>query len=287
MTPRQRLHPYLRLIRFDRPIGTFLLLWPTWWGLWLAAEGVPTAANLVIFTAGVFLMRSAGCIANDFADRDIDGHVERTRDRPLASGEVSEREAIGLGVTLALIAFLLVLLTNALTVKLSFAGLVFALGYPYLKRVTHLPQFGLGVAFSWGIPMAFAAERNELPSELWLVFIAALLWSVVYDTFYAMVDRNDDLLVGVRSTAILFGSLDRRVIGVLQVLVILLLWFGTRPFGLGLPFTVALVCGAGLFAWQQYLTRDRDREHCFRAFLNNNFFGVIVFAGIALDYLLR
>lgn len=287
MTPRQRLHPYLRLIRFDRPIGTFLLLWPTWWGLWLAAEGVPSAANLVIFTAGVFLMRSAGCIANDFADRDIDGHVERTRDRPLASGEVSEREAIGLGITLALLAFLLVLLTNALTVLLSFAGLVFALGYPYLKRVTHLPQFGLGVAFSWGIPMAFAAERNALPAALWPVFIAALLWSVVYDTFYAMVDRNDDLLVGVRSTAILFGSADRHVIGVLQVLVIVLLWFGTRPFGLGIPFTAALLCGAGLFAWQQYLTRDHGREHCFRAFLNNNFFGVLVFAGIALDYLLR
>lgn len=287
MNLRERLPLYLRLIRFDRPIGTFLLLWPTWWGLWLAAEGRPSLSNLLIFTAGVFLMRSAGCVANDFADRHLDGHVERTRDRPLASGQVGEREAIALGATLVLAAFALVLLTNALTVALSVAGLVFALGYPYLKRVTHLPQFGLGVAFSWGIPMAFAAERGELPVASWLLFGAAALWSVVYDTFYAMVDRDDDLRIGIRSTAILFGTADRLVIAVLQALVLLLLWLAGTQFGMGVPYAAALLLGATLFAWQQFLTRDRGHEHCFRAFLNNNFFGLAVFAGIAADYLLR
>ncbi len=283
----ERLPLYLQLIRFDRPIGSFLLLWPTWWGLWLAGEGTPSAANLLIFTAGVFLMRSAGCIANDFADRDIDGAVERTRERPLATGQVSEREAIALAAVLVLAAFGLVLMTNTLTVLLSGAGLVFAIGYPYLKRITHLPQFGLGVAFSWGIPMAFAAERAALPPALWVLFGAALLWSVVYDTFYAMVDRNDDLHVGVKSTAILFGTADRFVIAILQVLVLLLLWLAGRQFGMGTPYAVALLVGATLFGWQQYLARNRQREPCFRAFLNNNLFGFVVFLGIAADYVLR
>ena len=283
----ERVSLYLQLIRFDRPIGSFLLLWPTWWGLWLAGAGTPSAANLLIFTAGVFLMRSAGCIANDFADRHIDGAVERTRERPLATGRVSKREALGLAAVLVLAAFALVLMTNTLTVLLSVAGLVFAIGYPYLKRVTHLPQFGLGVAFSWGIPMAFAAERDALPPVLWVPFSAALLWSVVYDTFYAMVDRNDDLHVGVKSTAILFGTADRFVIAILQVLVLLLLWLTGRQFGMGTPYTVALLVGATLFGWQQYLARNRQREPCFRAFLNNNLFGAAVFLGIAADYLLR
>jgi 4-hydroxybenzoate polyprenyltransferase len=287
MELRARLPLYLRLIRFDRPIGSFLLLWPTWWGLWFAAAGRPSLANLLIFTAGVFMMRSAGCVANDYADRHIDGHVERTRERPLASGQLGEREALAVGALLALAAFVLVLMTNALTVWLSFAALVFAAGYPFLKRYTHLPQVGLGIAFSWGIPMAFAAERQALPAPLWLLFCAAVLWSVVYDTFYAMVDRDDDLAIGVKSTAILFGDADRPITALLQVLVLLLLWLAGRQFGMGLPYSVALVGGAALFAWQQYLIRERERARCFRAFLNNNLFGLLVFAGIATDYLLR
>ncbi len=287
MELRARLPLYLRLIRFDRPIGTFLLLWPTWWGLWFAAQGRPSLANLLIFTAGVFLMRSAGCVANDYADRHIDGHVERTRERPLASGQLGEREALALGAVLALASFALVLLTNALTVWLSFAALVFAAGYPFLKRYTHLPQVGLGIAFSWGIPMAFAAERQALTPALWLLFFAAVLWSVVYDTFYAMVDREDDLAIGVKSTAILFGDADRLLTALLQFLVLVLLWLAGRQFGMGLPYTLALLGGAALFAWQQYLIRERERARCFRAFLNNNLFGLLVFAGIATDYLLR
>ena len=287
MELRERLPLYLRLVRFDRPIGSFLLLWPTWWGLWFAAEGRPSLSNLLIFTAGVFLMRSAGCVANDYADRHIDGHVERTRERPLASGQLGEREALALGAALALAAFVLVLMTNALTVWLSFAALVFAAGYPFLKRYTHLPQVGLGIAFSWGIPMAFAAERQALPASLWLLFCAAVLWSVVYDTFYAMVDRDDDLAIGVKSTAILFGDADRLITALLQALVLLLLWLAGRRFGTGLPYTVALLGGGLLFAWQQHLIRERERGRCFRAFLNNNIFGLVVFAGIAADYVLR
>lgn len=287
MKLHERLALYLRLIRFERPIGTFLLLWPTWWGLWLAAGGPPSLRNLLIFTAGVFLMRSAGCVANDYADRHIDGHVERTRDRPLASRQVSEREALALGALLALAAFVLVLMTNALTVWLSLAGAVLAAAYPFLKRYTHLPQLALGLAFSWGIPMAFAAERGALPPTLWLVFCAAVLWSVVYDTFYAMVDREDDVAIGVKSTAILFGDADRLITALLQAVVMLLLWLAGRQFGMGLPYTVALFAGALLFAWQQRLIRERDRARCFDAFLNNNLFGLAIFAGIASDYLLR
>ena len=280
----ERLSLYLRLIRFDRPIGSFLLLWPTWWGLWLASGGEPRFGNLVIFTAGVFLMRSAGCIANDLADRDFDRHVARTRDRPLTSGAVSVGEAVVLGLLLALAAFVLVLQTNTLTVWMSVAGLALARVYPFMKRFTHLPQFGLGFAFSWGIPMAFTAERGELPPALWLVFTAAVLWSVVYDTFYAMVDREDDLRIGIRSTAILFDEADRTITGALQVLVLVLLVLTGRQFGLGLAYWIGLSVGAALFAWQQWLIRDRERGKCFSAFLNNNLFGLAVFAGIAFDY---
>ena len=283
-TPRERLSLYLRLIRFDRPIGSFLLLWPTWWGLWLASDGNPSFDNLVIFTAGVFLMRSAGCIANDLADRDFDRHVARTRDRPLTSGAVSVKEAVTLAVLLALASFALVLQTNALTVWMSVGGLALAAVYPFMKRFTHLPQFGLGFAFSWGIPMAFTAEQDTLPPALWLLFTAAVLWSVVYDTFYAMVDREDDIRIGIRSTAILFDEADRKITGALQVLVLVLLVLTGRQFGLGLVYYVGLSVGAALFAWQQWQIRDRDRSKCFSAFLNNNLFGLAVFAGIAFDY---
>ena len=283
-TPRERLSLYLRLIRFDRPIGSFLLLWPTWWGLWLASDGNPSFDNLVIFTAGVFLMRSAGCIANDLADRDFDRHVARTRDRPLTSGAVSVKEAVTLAVLLALASFALVLQTNALTVWMSVGGLALAAVYPFMKRFTHLPQFGLGFAFSWGIPMAFTAEQSTLPPALWLLFTAAVLWSVVYDTFYAMVDREDDIRIGIRSTAILFDEADRKITGALQVMVLVLLVLTGRQFGLGLVYYVGLSVGAALFAWQQWQIRDRDRSKCFSAFLNNNLFGLAIFAGIAFDY---
>jgi 4-hydroxybenzoate polyprenyltransferase len=284
---RARLPLWLHLIRFDRPIGSFLLLWPTWWGLWIAAEGPPSLLNLLVFTAGVFLMRSAGCILNDIADRQFDRHVQRTRERPLSTGEIGVGEALVLAGVLAALAFALVLLTNPLTAWLAVAGLAIAASYPYLKRHTHLPQVGLGIAFSWGIPMAFAAERNTLPPTLWLVFCAALVWSVVYDTFYAMVDREDDLRIGVRSTAILFDEADRSITAALQVLTLILLLLAGRQSGLGHPFQAALAAGALLFAWQQWLIRGRSREGCFRAFLNNNLFGLAVFAGIAADYALR
>jgi 4-hydroxybenzoate polyprenyltransferase len=278
---------YLRLIRFDRPIGSFLLLWPTWWGLWFAAGGAPSAENLLVFTAGVFLMRSAGCIVNDFADRHIDRHVQRTRERPLTSGEIAPHDALVFAALLAVLAFGLVLLTNPLTVWLSFGGLALACIYPFMKRFTHLPQFGLGLAFSWGIPMAFAAERGALTPALWLVFLAAVLWSVVYDTFYAMVDRDDDLRIGVRSTAILFGGADRTITATLQVMVLALLALAGTAFGMGLAYGAALGASALLFGWQQWLLRSRRREDCFRAFLNNNLVGLMVFVGIAVDYALR
>jgi 4-hydroxybenzoate polyprenyltransferase len=284
---RERLPLYLELIRFDRPIGSFLLLWPTWWGLWVASAGHPSFLNLLVFTLGVFLMRSAGCVVNDFADRHFDPHVERTRERPLASGRVSENEALALAAGLALSAFLLVLLTNELTVWLSLAGLVLASGYPFLKRHTHLPQLGLGIAFSWGIPMAFAAEQGALPPPLWLLFCAALVWSVVYDTFYAMVDRDDDIRIGVRSTAILFGDADRVITAAMQAMVLLLLALAGRQFELGLPYHLGLFTGTLLFAWQQWLIRRRHRDGCFHAFVNNNLFGLSIFAGIAFDYVLR
>jgi len=284
MASTDKARAMLRLIRFDKPIGTLLLLWPTLWALWIAAEGVPDLALLLIFVAGTFLTRSAGCIVNDLADRRLDGAVKRTRERPLVTGAVSEKEAVLLFVLLMLAAFGLVLLTNALTVSLSLAAVVLASTYPFMKRFTHLPQFVLGLAFSWGIPMAFAAQRNELPGALWLLFLGNLWWIVAYDTEYAMVDRDDDIRVGVKSTAILFGRYDRLAVALLQVLCLSTLYLAGRAFGLGTAFTLALVASAALFAWQQYQIRSRERDACFRAFLHNNWVGLVVFVGIALHY---
>ena len=278
---------YLELIRLDRPIGSLLLLWPTWWGLWLAAGGLPSIANLAIFTAGVFLTRSAGCIVNDFADRDFDRHVKRTSERPLTSGRISSREALTFAAILTAIAFALVLLTNLLTIMLSFAAASLAFMYPFMKRYTHLPQFVLGLAFSWGIPMAFAAETGTLPASVWPLFIAAVLWTVVYDTFYAMCDRDDDLKVGIRSTAILFGNADRLITALLQVVVLVLLALCAKPFGLGDTYYLALGAAALIAAYQQWLIRERERMACFRAFLNNNWFGAVIFLGIVIDQLLK
>ncbi len=277
---------YWRLMRFDRPIGTLLLLWPTLWGLWLAAQGLPDVGVLIIFVLGVVLMRAAGCVINDFADRKVDGHVERTRHRPLATGLVSVREAWILFAVLCSVSFFLVLLTNRLTVLLSFGALGLAACYPFMKRYTHLPQVVLGAAFAWSIPMGFAAQTGEVPAICWLIYIAAVLWTVVYDTFYAMVDREDDLKIGIKSTAILFGDMDRAIIGLLQVMVLVTLLIMGQRFQLGSVYVCSVVAAAGLFAYQQYLIRHGDRSQCFKAFLNNNWVGGVLFLGIALDFLL-
>ena len=278
---------FLLLMRFDRPIGTLLLLWPTLGALYLAAAGQPPTDLILVFAAGTFLMRSAGCILNDLADRKLDGAVARTHERPLVTGAVSVAEAIVLAVILCAAALALVLLfTNPLTLHLSFGGLALAVCYPFMKRYTHLPQLVLGAAFSWGIPMAFAAVVGVLPPELWLFFGANVLWTVVYDTEYAMVDRDDDLKIGIKSTAILFGSADRFIIAILQVLTLAALTLAGMGFRMGGVYYLGLVIAAALFIRHQWLIRDRSPEGCFKAFLGNNDVGMAVFASIALDYVI-
>ena len=279
-----QLREYALLMRLDRPIGTFLLLWPTLWALWIAGAGRPDPHVFLVFVAGVVLMRSAGCVMNDFADRRIDPHVERTRDRPLARGTVAPLEALLLAGALGAIAFGLVLTMNRLTVLLALGGAVLTIAYPFLKRVTHLPQVWLGASFGWSVPMAFAAQTGAVPQLAWLMFIAVVLWAVVYDTMYAMVDREDDLRLGVRSTAILFGDADRAMIGLLQALVLLALWLIGNRAGLGGWYLGGLAVAAALSLWQQYLIRARRPADCFRAFLNNHYFGMAVFVGILLHY---
>ena len=279
-----RLADYARLLRIDRPIGTLLLLWPTYWALWLAAEGAPSFANLLIFTLGVFFMRAAGCAINDFADRDWDRHVKRTKDRPLTAGRVRAWEAVALFAGLCLVSFLMVVLfTNTLTLYLSFGGALLAFIYPFMKRYTHLPQLFLGAAFSWAIPMAWAAEANQLSQLTWLLFTANVLWTVAYDTLYAMVDRDDDLKVGIKSTAILFGDADRAIIALLQTMVVVILVMVGQRAELGSFYYLGVVAMATLFVYHQYLARERSREDCFKAFLNNNWAGFAVFLGLALD----
>jgi len=281
---RQRLPLYLRLMRADKPIGTLLLLWPTLWALWIAAKGMPDWHLLFIFIVGTFLMRSAGCVINDFADRKVDGRVKRTAQRPLATGEVGKREALTLFVVLCLLAFILVLFTNSFTILLSLVAVALAAIYPFMKRFTNLPQLVLGAAFSWGIPMAFAAQTGELPRGVWLLYIGNLLWTVAYDTFYAMVDRDDDLKVGIKSTAILFGEDDRTITSLLQAMTIGVLWLAGLQFKLGYWYFIALIGAAVLFVYQQWLIRHRDRDACFKAFLDNNRVGALIFVGIALHY---
>jgi 4-hydroxybenzoate polyprenyltransferase len=276
---------YIRLMRLDKPIGIFLLLWPTLWALLIAGKGEPDLDVLLIFVAGVVLMRSAGCVINDYADRDIDRHVSRTEDRPLAAGRISPGEALFIFVLLCAAAFLLVLLLNRLTVLLSIAGIGLAASYPYMKRLTHLPQVYLGAAFGWAVPMAFAAQTNTVPPLAWLMFTATVLWATVYDTMYAMVDRDDDIALGVKSTAILFGDLDLKIIGLLQVMLLVCLLMIGHQAELGLFYYLGVLAAAMLAAWQQHLIRYRDRDGCFSAFLNNNWFGAVVFLGIYLDYL--
>ena len=271
---------YWRLMRFDKPIGILLLLWPTWWALLLAGTGRPSLKNVLIFTTGVAVMRAAGCVMNDIADRGFDPHVERTYQRPLASGELKLAQAAGTFVALMTLAFLLVLLTNALTIKLAFVGAALAATYPFFKRVTHLPQVVLGIAFGWGIPMAFAAQTGELPWSAWWLLAINTVWSVIYDTLYAMVDRDDDLAVGIKSTAILFGKFDILVVGLLMGLMVAMLAFLGMALELAWPWYIGLLISAVLFTWQLLIVQGRDRDACFRAFLNNNWVGVVIFLGL-------
>lgn len=275
---------YARLMRLEKPIGIYLLLWPTLWALWIAAEGFPDQKILLIFVAGVVLMRSAGCVINDIADRKIDRHVERTKDRPLTSGRISTAEALALFTALTLTAFLLVLMTNVLTIGLSVIAALLAVTYPFMKRYTYLPQLVLGAAFGMSIPMAFAAQTGDVPAYAWILYVANVLWTLVYDTMYAITDREDDLKIGVKSTAILFGEQDRLILGVLQALALFALFMVGQHLHLNNWFYAGLVAAALLFTYHQYLIKDRDGDLCFKAFLHNHWVGLVVFLGILLHY---
>ena len=283
---RERFGHYWRLMRFDKPIGIFLLLWPALWALWIAGQGSPDPLVTLVIVAGVVLMRAAGCVINDYADRDFDPHVERTRQRPIAAGQVSPKEALALFVGLCLAAFGLVLLLNGLTIALSVPGAFLAASYPFMKRHTYLPQAYLGLAFGWAVPMSFAAQTGTIPAVAWELYLATILWALIYDTMYAMVDRDDDLKIGVKSTAILFGDLDRIVLAVLQAFMLLMLYAVGRQLTLGAPYELGLVAAAGLFLYQQRLIYHRVKADCFKAFLNNHWLGAAVFAGLALHYAL-
>ena len=281
---KEKLFQYALLMRMNRPIGVYLLLWPTVWALWIAGEGNPDTWVTLVFVAGVVLMRSAGCVINDYADRDFDPHVSRTRNRPIAAGNVKPGEALLLFVMLCLVAFTLVLTMNWLTVWLSVGGVLLAAIYPFMKRYTYLPQVFLGLAFGWAIPMAFAAQTGEIPIIAWLLLTATVLWATAYDSMYAMVDIEDDINIGVKSTAILFGDADRLIIGSMQALFLLTMVIVGNRLGLGLYYFSGLMAAALLVVYQQFLIRDRDPESCFKAFLNNHWFGAIIFAGLVLHY---
>ena len=278
---------YWLLMRADKPIGTYLLLWPTLWGLWAAADGFPPLSVLVVFVLGVYLMRAAGCVINDYADRKVDGQVKRTSQRPLVTGQATEKGALLLFAGLVFASFLLVLTMNIATILMSVVAVLLAFCYPFMKRFTYLPQFVLGAAFSWAIPMSFTAVLGHVPWWAWLLYLANLLWTVAYDTMYAMVDRDDDLKIGVKSTAILFGQYDKLIIGLLQLATLaLLVWVGMW-LSWGLWFQLSLVAAGGMFVYQQWLIRKREREPCFKAFLHNNYVGMTVFIGIFLDHVMK
>lgn len=283
----QQIPHYLTLMRVDKPIGTLLLLWPTWWALWMASGGLPSIKLLIIFTLGTFLMRSAGCVINDYADKHWDGAVERTSKRPLVTGKVTKKEALLLFAFLCVVAFILVLFTNALTIYLSFAAVAIAALYPFMKRFTHLPQVVLGAAFSMGVPMSFSAVQNDVPIAAWLIFLANLIWTVAYDTYYAMVDREDDKKVGIKSTAILFGDDDLTIIGLLQASFLLILGLAGKQLDMSYWFYCGLIAASALFVYQYTLAKEREREGCFAAFLHNNWIGAVIFAGIFMNFLLR
>jgi len=284
---KQQLPDYAKLMRLDKPIGILLLLWPTLWALWVAAEGLPSLSNLIIFVLGVILMRSAGCVINDYADRDFDLHVRRTKDRPLTSGRVTTKEALSLFMVLVLTSFILVLFTNTETIYMSFGGVFLAALYPFMKRFTYFPQVFLGAAFGWAVPMAFTAETGTVSESTWLLYVATLLWTIAYDTQYAMVDREDDLKVGIKSTAILFGEMDNIAIISLQALALVTLLLAANQLSAGIFFYLGIIVAGGLFAYQYTLTQHRNTEMCFKAFLNNHWVGASVFLGILVDYLIR
>lgn len=282
---RESVHNYWVLARFDRPIGTLILLWPALWALWLASDGKPDILVLTVITLGVIVMRAAGCVINDYADRDFDPHVERTKTRPIAAGKIKPKSALIFFVVLCAIAFGLVLLLNTLTIKLSFIGAFLAASYPFMKRYTHLPQAYLGIAFGWAVPMAFAAQMNAIPPVAWVLYLAVTLWALVYDTMYAMVDKDDDLKIGVKSTAILFGNYDRHIMAILQCVILLLLFIVGELKNLGPFYYLSLLIAAGFSVYQQKLIFHREKTACFSAFLNNNWFGLAVFLGLLLNYL--
>jgi len=281
----QKWQGIVQITRADKPIGTYLLLWPTYWALWIACDGFPPLHWLVVFTLGVFVMRSAGCVINDWADRKVDGQVKRTQNRPLVSGVLTPDDALSLFGLLIGVALGLVLTLSWYTIQLSVIAVLLAASYPFMKRYTQLPQVVLGAAFSWGMIMAFSEGTGEIPTVAWLLFSANLLWTVAYDTMYAMVDRDDDLRIGVKSTAILFGQHDKRIILFLQLLTLALLVSVGEILAFGWPYQLSLVIAAGFFCYQQILIVNRERDKCFQAFLNNHFVGLVVFIGIAIEHL--
>jgi 4-hydroxybenzoate polyprenyltransferase len=281
----EKLTAIKQITRMDKPIGTYLLLWPTYWALWIASDGWPSLHMLLVFSLGVFLMRSAGCVINDFADRKIDGEVKRTQNRPLVTGALSSSEALQLFATFILLSFGLVLTLSDYTIALSTVAVLLAASYPFMKRITHFPQVVLGAAFSWGMIMVFAQEQGQIPVVAWLLFSANVLWTVAYDTMYAMVDRDDDLKIGVKSTAIIFGHNDKRIILFLQLMTLALLFTVGDMLAFGWPYQLSLVIAAGFFSYQQILIAGRDRDRCFQAFLNNHYIGLIVFVGVTVEYL--
>ncbi|MCU7940353.1 MAG: 4-hydroxybenzoate octaprenyltransferase [gamma proteobacterium symbiont of Bathyaustriella thionipta] len=282
---KERLHQYYLLMRMDRPIGTWLLLWPTFWALWIAAEGIPPLSIMLIFALGVFVMRSAGCVINDYADRNIDKHIERTRNRPITSGKVTPREALGLFFVCIIIAFILVLFLNLYTILLSIIALALAAIYPFMKRYTHYPQIVLGMAFSWAIPMGFAAQLGSIPVVAWTLYGVTILWIVSYDTMYAMADREEDLKIGVKSTAIIFADNDKLMIALLQIAFTVGMFYIAWQVQAGLFFYLGILVSILFSIYQQYLIRHSDKKHCFQAFLNNHWLGMVIFIGIFLNYL--
>lgn len=283
---QRRIEEYALLARLDRPIGTWLLLWPALWALWIAGTGKPHPKVLTVFVAGVFVMRAAGCIINDFADRNIDPHVRRTRDRPLAARRVSPREALYLFALLITVALYLVTRLDPLTIKLAFIGAALTVSYPFVKRIFPMPQLYLGISFGgWSVPMAFAAERGAVPRVAWVLYIAAVMWAAIYDTMYAMVDREDDLKVGVKSSAILFADMDKLLIGVMQVMMLFALLLAGRSMHFGPWFDYGIIAAGLLFLYQQWLIRKREPAGCLKAFLNNQYVGMVIFVGILLQYL--
>lgn len=283
-SPFRRLPDFIQLGRLDRPIGIYLLLWPALWALWIASEGQPSVKHLIIFILGVILTRTGGCIINDYADRDFDGDVQRTQNRPLATGRVSTKEALIAAGIIGILCFVLVLFTNLTTILLSFGALALACAYPFMKRYTYFPQIVLGAAFACSVPMAFTATQETIPTFAWLIYGATILWTVAYDTLYAIVDREDDLQIGIRSTAILFGDADLAIIAILELMAALALWLLGNQLHFSHWYFGGLLIATTLWCWQLWQCRHRETDQCFSAFLHNHWVGAAIFGGIFLHY---